>query len=261
MLTDDHRRVKEIFDTFKELDDHEKIEAKHKALVELALHAAVEEKLVYPLLRNEGEEDEVNEAFVEHHVVKLLIVELETINEADAMLDAKFKVLGEIVDHHVKEEESVMFPKLRASDNNLQELGAEIKSKKEQLLAQLGDADDLGRIDPELSPRSTRNDRGTEEEHSNGNERKGSSEPKAKKANTKKTAKTSSTSAKSQKVKTNATASQTKTRAKAAPSKPVSTSGKRAASSSSKVTAKSKKPSSAVRKASPAKKTAKKKSK
>jgi hypothetical protein len=65
-----------LFDTFKDLSDDEKIEAKHKALVELALHAAVEEKLVYPLLREEDEDDEVNEAIVEHHVVKLLLVEL-----------------------------------------------------------------------------------------------------------------------------------------------------------------------------------------
>jgi hemerythrin superfamily protein len=173
MLIDDHKRVKEIFDTFKDLNDDEKLEAKHKALVELALHAAVEEKLVYPLLREEDEEDEVNEAVVEHHVMKLLIVELEAMKEANAMLDAKFKVLGEIVEHHVKEEESDMFPKLRSSDNDLQALGAEIKSKKEELLGQLGDADDLGKIDPELAPHSNRRD--DFEEHSNGTNGKGKS--------------------------------------------------------------------------------------
>jgi hemerythrin superfamily protein len=173
MLIDDHKRVKEIFDTFKDLNDDEKLEAKHKALVELALHAAVEEKLVYPLLREEDEEDEVNEAVVEHHVVKLLIVELEAMKEADAMLDAKFKVLGEIVEHHVKEEESDMFPKLRSSDNDLQALGAEIKTRKEELLGQLGDADDLGKIDPELAPHS--NQRDDFEEHSNGTNGKGKS--------------------------------------------------------------------------------------
>jgi hypothetical protein len=120
---------------------------------------------------------------VEHHVVKLLIVELEAMKEVNAMLDAKFKVLGEIVDHHVKEEELGMFPKLRSSDNNLQELGAEIKSKKEELLAQLGDADDLGKIDPELAPPSTQTNRYAEEDHSYGNGTNGNGRPAARARN------------------------------------------------------------------------------
>lgn len=178
MLIDDHKRVKEIFDTFKDLSDDEKIEAKHKALVELALHAAVEEKLVYPLLREEDEDDEVNEAVVEHHVVKLLIVELEAMKQVDAMLDAKFKVLGEIVQHHVEEEESEMFPKLRSSDNDLHELGAEIKALKEDLLGKVGEAYNLGAIDPELTPHSARNG-SSQEEHSNGNGNGRKSAPKS----------------------------------------------------------------------------------
>lgn len=278
MLMDDHKRVKEIFDTFKDLDNEEKIDAKHKALVELALHAAVEEKLVYPLLREEDEDDEVNEAVVEHHVVKLLIVELEAMKQPGSMLDAKFKVLGEIVEHHVKEEESEMFPKLRSSDNNLQELGAEIKALKEELLSKLGDADNLGKIDPELSLHSTQNGHDGEE-HSNGSNgnRKAATPPRnaaamARKGPAKKvtakttggrkqapTAKKSSISVSAKKVTKKSINSKTTAKAKPAKGNTASRAGTSASSkATTKSTPKAKKPGATARKAASTKKVAKK---
>ncbi len=155
MLMADHRRVKEIFDSFKDLDDEEKMAAMHKALVELALHAACEEKLVYPLLREEGEseKEEVDESVEEHHLMKVLMRELEMMSGVNDRLKAKFKVLGEIVQHHVEEEEHDMFPKLRSADDiDLHELGQKIAERKEELLAKLGEENNLGIIDPELMP-------------------------------------------------------------------------------------------------------------
>jgi hemerythrin superfamily protein len=151
MLIADHRRVKQIFDSFEDMDEERKIEAVHKALVELALHAAVEEKLVYPLIREVGENEGMNESKEEHHVMKFLMSELEAMHEASEELDAKFKVLSEIVLHHVQEEENEYFPALREKgDTDLRELGEEITAKKEELLKKLGDESDLAIIDPEL---------------------------------------------------------------------------------------------------------------
>ena len=163
MLIADHRRVKEIFDTFKDMDDNEKMEAVQKALLELALHAACEEKLVYPAMREEGEseKEEVDEAIVEHHLVKVLMKELDAMSGVNDILNAKFKVLGELVQHHVEEEEQVMFPKMRSADDiDLQELGRQIAAKKEELLAKLGDGHDLGLVDPELAAHTNGNGNG-----------------------------------------------------------------------------------------------------
>ena len=157
LLMEDHRRVKQLFDAYEEMDGDEKVQCVHKVLVELALHAAVEEKYIYPLLGDVGERDGMNESKEEHHVIKFLMSELETMHRADEFLDAKIKVLSEIVDHHVKEEELEYFPKLRGkSDINLKELGEQIAARKEELLGLLGDETDLSVIDPELGSRHSR---------------------------------------------------------------------------------------------------------
>jgi hypothetical protein len=161
MLIEDHRRVKQICETYKDMDDEEKVQSVHKVLVELALHAAVEEQLVYPLLGEVGERDGMNESKEEHHVIKFLMSELETMHEADEHLDAKFKVLSEIVDHHVKEEELEYFPKLRGKEEiDLQQLGQQLAARKEELLQKLGDESVVSVIDPELRAHRNGKDNG-----------------------------------------------------------------------------------------------------
>ena len=73
--------------------------------------------MIYPAIRKGIDDDELmNEANEEHHLVHVLIAELDKLAPADDTFKAKFAVLGEIVKHHVKEEEGEMFPHAQKAD-------------------------------------------------------------------------------------------------------------------------------------------------
>ncbi len=136
LLETEHREVEGWFDEYEELDDdQEKLELAHKIFTALIVHTEIEETIFYPQVRDEIEEDDLmDEAVVEHMTAKQLIGDIETARPTAKLYDAKVKVLGEYVKHHVKEEENEMFPKVRESDLDLEELRDEMMKKKEQLL-------------------------------------------------------------------------------------------------------------------------------
>ena len=76
------------------------------------------------------------EANVEHAALKDLIAQVEGVEPKGEMFDAKIKVLSEYVKHHVKEEQNEMFVKAKASKLDLIELGAQISSRKQEILAE-----------------------------------------------------------------------------------------------------------------------------
>ena len=78
----------------------------------------------------------MNEADEEHHVAKILIAELESMNGSEDHYDAKFTVLSENVRHHIKEEESEMLPKAKALKIDFDDLGTKILRHKKQLLTE-----------------------------------------------------------------------------------------------------------------------------
>jgi hemerythrin superfamily protein len=143
ILEKDHREVERLVAQFeKAKDDAQKTELAQKICLELKIHAEVEEEFLYPMAREEtGEDHLVNEAQVEHQTAKMLIKEIEAAKATDEMFEARVKVLGEYVKHHVKEEENELFPKIRKSDMDLEEVGAQLAARKEELMRQLkGDA-------------------------------------------------------------------------------------------------------------------------
>src|SRR5687768_15540556 len=104
ILKADHKKVKQLFDDFEDADDaSEKEEIAREACRELKIHAAIEEEMFYPTIRDamEGDEELVNEAEEEHRVAKTLIEELSQ-GRQDEHFEAKFKVLAENVKHHIK---------------------------------------------------------------------------------------------------------------------------------------------------------------
>ena len=76
----------------------------------------------------------LDEAAVEHQTLKDLIGRLEEAPTDDPLYDAGVKVLGEYVKHHVKEEETELFPKLKSTDLDLDALGEQLASRKQQLM-------------------------------------------------------------------------------------------------------------------------------
>jgi len=142
LLTADHREVKEMFEQFEELGDRAKAskeKLKDKICKALIAHTTIEEEIFYPAMRAKGEdaEDMVDEAVVEHASAKDLIKQLQEMQPDDDLYDAKVKVLGEQIDHHVQEEEKEMFAKARKSGLDLLALGQEMALRKQELLSTL----------------------------------------------------------------------------------------------------------------------------
>lgn len=79
----------------------------------------------------------MNEAEVEHTSAKDLIAQIQDMNPGDPMFDAKVTVLGEYIDHHVKEERTEMFPKARATKVDLVAMREVLKTRKEELMGEL----------------------------------------------------------------------------------------------------------------------------
>jgi hemerythrin-like domain-containing protein len=142
MLEEDHKRAKHAFREFEKLDpqtDAEACEAiVRQTLAELKLHTALEEELLYPAAR-EALDDEglIDEAEVEHASAKSLIRQLDDMTPADDKYGATFTVLGEYVNHHIKEEEKEMFPALRRAKADWQALCDEVTSRRAELQPQL----------------------------------------------------------------------------------------------------------------------------
>src|SRR4029077_494827 len=144
MLTADHHEVKALFKKFASLKEAEASEDEKATLVTqicdaLTIHAEIEEEIFYPAVRAAiDEKDLMDEALVEHAGAKNLIAELREMEPDDELFDAKVTVLGEQIDHHVKEEEGNMFPKAKKAQVNTEELGAQLAARKQQLAEELG---------------------------------------------------------------------------------------------------------------------------
>ncbi len=105
-----------------------------KICLALKVHTQIEEELFYPPARDKtGDDDLLDEAIVEHMGAKNLIAELEAMKPGQSLYDAKVKVLGEQVRHHVEEEEEELFPEVRETDLNLDALGAKLAARKAEL--------------------------------------------------------------------------------------------------------------------------------
>jgi len=145
LLERDHNDVKKLFKQYEKLADDEADGEERQALAQqictmLTVHATIEEEIFYPAAREaEVEEDLLDEAEVEHASAKDLIAQLRDM-EADAPLyDAKVKVLGEYIDHHVGEEEKELFPKCRKSAMDLRDLGVRIAARKQELMGEMSE--------------------------------------------------------------------------------------------------------------------------
>jgi len=144
LLDADHKAVKKMFSEYEELTEargntrEKKRQLADKICRELTVHAQIEEEIFYPAIRKAiHDELMMNEAEVEHTSAKDLIAQIQGMEPGDARYDAKVLVLGEYVDHHVKEERSEMFPKARASKVNLVKMRDALQARKEELMAEL----------------------------------------------------------------------------------------------------------------------------
>src|SRR5580692_6654070 len=143
MLTADHKKVKKLFADFDKLkdagSDEDKASIVDQICNELKIHTELEEEIFYPAVRKAIDDgDLMDEALVEHAGAKDLIAQLQEASPDDDLYDAKVTVLGEQIDHHVKEEEGSMFPKARKAKVDTGALGATMFKRKMASMQKMG---------------------------------------------------------------------------------------------------------------------------
>jgi hemerythrin-like domain-containing protein len=146
LLKEDHDKVKKAFKEFEKMDrsDTETCRQLVRSVCDdLRVHTTLEEEIFYPAVREAiDDEDMMNEASVEHETAKTLIEQLENMEPDDPNYFATFTVLGEYVMHHVKEEESEMFPQAKkAKELDLEALGERMRARKQELMADVEKAE------------------------------------------------------------------------------------------------------------------------
>jgi hemerythrin superfamily protein len=141
LLDADHIAVKKLFQEFNKLAEAKAAVTDRQALAdricrELSVHAQIEEEIFYPAVRAAVHEDLLlDEATVEHATAKDLIAQIESMQADEACFDAKVIVLGEYIDHHVKEEREQIFDKARKAKMDLAALKEQLAARKEELMA------------------------------------------------------------------------------------------------------------------------------
>jgi hemerythrin superfamily protein len=137
LLKQDHREVEQLFKRFEKAgrDAHAAKRKLVAAMIEaLSVHAEIEEMVFYPAVRSDmpRSKSDVLEALEEHHVVKVVLSELEDLAPTAERFDAKVTVMMELVRHHVKEEEGELFPDVRRqiARRDLVELGERLREAK-----------------------------------------------------------------------------------------------------------------------------------
>jgi len=145
LLDAEHRAVKKMFKEYEELMGSRSRSAAQKKMDlarticnELSVHAQIEEEIFYPALRAVFKDtDLLAEAEVEHASAKALIAQIEAMDEPGEMFDAKVTVLGEYIDHHVKEERNEIFPKARSARKlDLVGMRDQLMQRREELMGE-----------------------------------------------------------------------------------------------------------------------------
>lgn len=139
LLKQDHREVEKLFAKYEKAKSaSEKKKLAEQVCKELTIHAKIEEDIFYPACEGAVEVELLEEAYVEHDGAKVLIAEIEAGGPDEAFYDAKVKVLSEMIEHHVKEEEKRvegMFSQARKAGLDIDDIGERMAAEKEKLQA------------------------------------------------------------------------------------------------------------------------------
>ena len=139
LLKADHDKVRGLFREFEDLKGIEDEDERKGQLVdeichEITMHTMIEDEIFYPVLRSVIDDDDLmDEADVEHAGARELISQLEVMYPGDEHYDATVTVLGEEIAHHIDKEESDMFDAARNAGLDLDDLGAQLATRKEEL--------------------------------------------------------------------------------------------------------------------------------
>ena len=136
LLREDHQEVLALIESFERASGGDRRqELAHRICELLTAHAQIEEEIFYPAVRAAIlEQDLLDDAEVEHAVTKGLVEEIRSMDVGEALYDAKVRVLGELVRHHVGIEEDELFGLVEIADVDLDRLGNELVARRRELL-------------------------------------------------------------------------------------------------------------------------------
>jgi hemerythrin-like domain-containing protein len=144
LLKNDHDRVKKLLTELESTTERGvKTRSELFATIkgELTVHEIIEEEIFYPELKAHPKaKDIVLEGYEEHHVVDLLMGELESLDVSDEAWGAKAIVMKENIEHHIEEEEGEMFPQARRvfDKEELDRLGSRMEARKTSAQREFG---------------------------------------------------------------------------------------------------------------------------
>jgi hypothetical protein len=154
LLAADHAEVRAAFDEYENMGADEDPAPGREALAQricrmLTVHATIEEEFFYPAARQAGVDPELlDEAGAEHSAAKALIAEIDATDPVEPLYDAKMKLLGEHVRHHIEEEEDELFAQCRRTGLDLFAIVMPMATRRAELMQ--ADAAAGGRAKPRL---------------------------------------------------------------------------------------------------------------
>ena len=143
LLKQDHEKVKKLLEDLSNTTERafkKRAELLQKIALELQAHTTIEEEIFYPAFREAGERDELkmyHEAKEEHRAVEALVLpDLLATDPGTVEFSGRVKVLKELLEHHIEEEEEEMFTQAREllSEEELTTLGKAMKEKKMEVM-------------------------------------------------------------------------------------------------------------------------------
>jgi len=138
LLQEDHQKVAGLFGEFDRASEARKPEVADQICAELTIHAILEEEIFYPEARqcldNDAGEDLLDQAEVEHESIKGLVDRIKQSGGNSDLFEARVAVLKEYVEHHVREEEAEMFPRLRQAQFVSGDVGIRLQERKKELM-------------------------------------------------------------------------------------------------------------------------------
>jgi hemerythrin superfamily protein len=147
LLSNDHDEIVQLFDRYESLADdgapaEERRELAEEICTVLLVHAAIKEEIFYPAAREMLEEEYlIDEALVAQDSARALIDDIQAGDPTEPRYDAQVRILHELVAQHFDEERTELFPRVRQTPLDLEEIGAELAARQEVLLSADEEAD------------------------------------------------------------------------------------------------------------------------
>ncbi len=143
LLKQDHQEVKDMLEELTEMGERaakRRMDLAQKIALALKAHMQIEERIFYPSFKEAAAKKEDQklyyEAVEEHHAADVVLADVLKADPSSLSFGGKVKVLKELVEHHVEEEEKTMFPHARKvmSKEELQALGVEMADTRASII-------------------------------------------------------------------------------------------------------------------------------